>query len=164
MTGALALTWFEHRRTKELCAGLDIELLVLATALSGPLRYLVLGGRTLALLARRRPAVLLAQNPSLILAALATAVRGVLGYRLIVDAHNEAVIPFINRQPWVARLAQWVIRRADLTIVTNRHLAERVLRLGGKPFTLPDCIPTPPAVPNSTGRLQNPYGAFHPKP
>src|SRR5260370_29935708 len=98
MSGALALTWLQHRRTKELCAGLDIELLVLTTKLDGTLRYLVLGARTLVQLARRRPQVVLVQNPSLILAALAAALRGVLGYRLIVDAHNEAVVPFINRQ------------------------------------------------------------------
>lgn len=146
MTGALALTWFEHRRMRELCAGLDIELVVLTTTLRGPLRYLTLGGRTLALLARRRPDVLLVQNPSLILAALAAAARGVLGYSLIVDAHNEAVVPFINRQRWVARLSQWIIRRADLTIVTNRQLAERVLQQAGRPFTLPDRIPAPPPV------------------
>ncbi|TLY69525.1 MAG: glycosyltransferase family 4 protein [Gammaproteobacteria bacterium] len=144
MSGALALTWFEHRRTKELCAGLDIELVVLASALRGPLRYVVLGGRTLALLARRRPQVLLVQNPSLILTALAAASRGVLGYRLIADAHNEAVVPFINRQWWVSRLSRWVIRRADLTIVSNRQLAERVLRQGGRAFTLPDRVPAPP--------------------
>ncbi len=150
MSGALALTWFEHRRTKEMCAGLEIELLVLATGLRGPLRYLVLSVRTLALLARRRPQVLLVQNPSLILAALAVAVRGLLGYRLIVDAHNEAVIPFINRQPWVARLSQWVIRRADLTIVTNRRLAARVLGQGGRPFTLADRVPVPPRLSTRT--------------
>src|SRR5947207_10911589 len=120
MSGSLALTWFEHRRTKELCAGLGIELVVLASALRGPLRYLVLGGRTLALLARRRPRILLVQNPSLILAALAAAVRGVLGYRLIADAHNEAVVPFINRQWWVTRLSRWVIRRADLDRKSTR--------------------------------------------
>jgi glycosyltransferase involved in cell wall biosynthesis len=146
MSGALALTWLDHRRTKELCAGLDIELLVLTTKLRGALRYLVLNARTLALLARRRPEVLLVQNPSLILAALAVAARGVLGYRLIVDAHNEAVVPFINRQWWVARLSRWVIRRADLTIVTNRQLAEVVERCGGRPFTLPDRIPAPPSA------------------
>jgi glycosyltransferase involved in cell wall biosynthesis len=147
MSRALALTWLDHRRTKELCAGLDIELLVLTTKLRGALRYLVLNARTLALLARRRPEVLLVQNPSLILAALAVAARGVLGYRLIVDAHNEAVVPFINRQWWVARLSRWVIRRADLTIVTNRQLAEVVERCGGRPFTLPDRIPAPPWAP-----------------
>jgi len=150
MRRALALTWFQHRRIRELCAGLDIELLVLTTKRGGLLRYLVLGARTLLQLARRRPRVVLVQNPSLILAALAAAVRGVLGYRLVVDAHNEAVVPFINRQRWVARLSQWVIRRADLTIVSNRQLAERVLRQGGEPYTLPDRIPVPPAAPART--------------
>jgi hypothetical protein len=155
MSGALALTWFEHRRTRELCAALDIELVVVATELRGPLRYLVLGARTLALLARRRPGVLLVQSPSLILAALGVALRGVLGYRLFVDAHNEAVVPFINRQPWVVWLSRWVLRHADLAIVSNRQLAERVVLQGGRPFTLPDRIPVPPAV--SLRALDGPF-------
>jgi len=155
MSGVLALTWFEHRRTRELCAGLDIELAVVATNLRGPVRYLVLGVRTLALLARRRPEVLLVQNPSLILAALGVVVRGVLRYRLIVDAHNEAVVPFVNRQRWVAGLSRWVTHHADLTIVSNRQLAERVALQGGRPFTLPDRIPVPPAV--SMQALDGPF-------
>jgi len=150
MSGALAITWLQHRRTQELCAGLGIELLVLTTKLGGVPRYLVLGARTLIQLARRRPRVVLVQNPSLILAALALAVRGLLGFRLIVDAHNEAVVPFINRQRWVARLSRWVVRRADLTIVSNRQLAERVSRHGGRPFALPDRIPSPPPAPLRT--------------
>jgi glycosyltransferase involved in cell wall biosynthesis len=147
MSGTLGLTWFEHRRTRELCAGLDIKLVVFATKLRAPLRYLVLGARTFALLAGQRPEVLLVQNPSLVLATLVVAVRSILGYRLIVDAHNEAVVPFINRQRWVASLSRWVIRHADLIIVTNRQLADQVSRQGGTPFTLPDRIPNPPAVP-----------------
>jgi hypothetical protein len=146
MSGTLALTWFQHRRTKELCAGLDIELVVLATNLRGPLRYLVLGARTVALLARRRPEVLLVQNPSLILAALGVVVRGVLSYQLIVDAHNEAVVPFMNRQRSVKWLSRWVIRKSDLTIVTNRQLAALVDGWGGRAFTLPDRVPSPPAT------------------
>jgi glycosyltransferase involved in cell wall biosynthesis len=59
-------------------------------------------------------------------------------------------MPFINRQPWVARLSHWVIRRADVTIVSNRQLAERVLQQGGRPFTLPDRIPRPPPAPLRT--------------
>jgi len=99
------------------------------------------------LLVRRRPEAVLVQNPSLILAALALLLRRPLRYRLLVDAHNEAVQPFKNRQRWVARLSRWVIRRADLTIVTNRYLAEQVTLQSGRPFTLPDRVPTPPAAP-----------------
>jgi glycosyltransferase involved in cell wall biosynthesis len=146
MSGTLALTWFEHRRTKELCAGLRFELSVLDTDLRGSPRYLMLSARTLLLLARRRPRVLLVQNPSLVLAALAVAVRVVLRYRLIVDAHNEAVVPFIHRQRWVERLSHWILRKADLTIVTNRQLAGVVERCGGRAFTLPDRIPVPAAA------------------
>jgi glycosyltransferase involved in cell wall biosynthesis len=143
---ALALTWLDHRRTLELCAGLNIELIVYTTRLRGALRYLLLGMRTLLLLLRRRPQVLLVQNPSLVLAALALLLRPVLRYRLVVDAHNEAVHPFTHKQGWLLWLSRKVIRGADLTIVTNRFLAEDITRLGGRPFTLPDRVPSPPAV------------------
>jgi glycosyltransferase involved in cell wall biosynthesis len=136
----------DQRRTQELCAGLDLELVVLKTRWQGPLRYLVLGTRTVTLLVRRRARVLLVQNPSLILAALAVVLRALLGYRLIVDAHNEAVEPYVNRQRWVKWLARWVIRKADLTIVSNRQLAALVDRCGGRSFTLPDPIPVLPAA------------------
>lgn len=135
----------DQRRTQELCAGLDLELVVLKTRWRGPLRYLFLGARTVGLLVRRRARVLLVQNPSLILATLAVLLRAVLGYRLVVDAHNEAVEPFINRQRWVKSLSRWVIRQADLTIVSNRQLAALVDRWGGRSFALPDPIPVPPA-------------------
>src|SRR6185369_6016867 len=50
----LALTWTDQRRTQELCAGLDLELVVLKTRWRGPVRYLLLGARTVGLLLRRR--------------------------------------------------------------------------------------------------------------
>lgn len=141
---ALVLTWMDQRRTQELCAGLNLELVVLKTTWRGPLRYLVLGMRTVVLLVRRRAPVLLVQNPSLILATLAVVLRRTLGYRLIVDAHNEAVEPYINKQRWIRSLSRWVIRESDLTIVSNRHLAALVEGWGGRSFTLPDRVPTPP--------------------
>src|SRR6185437_10192477 len=126
------------------CDGLNIDLAVLTTRTRGPLRYLLLGARTLRLFVRRQPDVVVVQNPSLMLAAFALVLRRVLRYRLIVDAHNEAVQPFKNRQRWFAWLSRCVVRGADLTIVTNRHLAEQVVQQGGRPFILPDRVPSPP--------------------
>lgn len=143
MSGALAVTWFDHRRTRELCSGLDIELALIVTRRRGALRYLQLTVRTITTLMRRRPSVLLVQNPSLVLCALSVAMRSIFGYRLVVDAHNEAVVPYENRQSWIKALSRWVVRRADLTIVTNRQLAQIVIEQGGEPFILPDRIPTP---------------------
>lgn len=129
---------------RELCGGLDLELMVLVTPRRGALRYAQLIPRTVVLLLRRRVDVLLVQNPSLILATLAVLLRPLLRYRLVVDAHNEAIEPYINPQPWVRKLAYWVIRHSYLTIVTNRHLARVVESVGGRPFVLPDRVPSPP--------------------
>lgn len=147
MNDVLALSWFHHRRTRELCAGLGIELVPLATPYGGVRRYLVLTARTIGLLARRRPRVLLVQNPSLVLSALAVVLRGAFRYRLVVDAHNEAVDPYENRQFWIGGLSRWVVRRANLTIVTNRQLAQLVRGQRGVPFILPDRIPKAPGGP-----------------
>ena len=84
----LAVSWEQHRRMRELCDGLGLELVVLTTRHRGLARYALLSVRTVALLGRRRPDVLLIQNPSLVLAALTLLLRPLLGFRLVVDAHN----------------------------------------------------------------------------
>ena len=81
---SLALTWADHRRTQELCAGLGLELVVLKNRSRGLRRYVDLARRTGALLAARPVDVLLVTNPSLILATLCVALRRVHSYRLIV--------------------------------------------------------------------------------
>jgi hypothetical protein len=93
---------------------------------------------------RRRPSALLVQNPSLVLAAFTVLLRPLFRYRLVVDAHNEAVEPFLNRSAFIAAVTRWVLKRADVTIVTNEPLARVVRAAGGRPFVLPDRIPTPP--------------------
>jgi glycosyltransferase involved in cell wall biosynthesis len=146
----LALTWFDHRRTTELCEGLRIELLSLTTRRRGLARYLELAMRTLPAIARRRPKAVLVQNPSLILAVLMALLRPFFRYRLVVDAHNEAVEPYINRTHHVRWLTHWALRAANLTIVTNSYLAQTVQRLGGQPFVLPDRVPRPPQLKQRT--------------
>jgi hypothetical protein len=149
----LAVSWFDHRRTRELCARLGIEVIFLIAPYRGLRRYLQLTARTLALLARRRPAVLLVQNPSLVLSALALAVRWLFGYRLVVDAHNEAVVPLRIHEGWIRRISRWVIRYAQLTIV-NAQLGKSS-RQGGRAFVLPDAIPSvPPGIARESVRVQ----------
>lgn len=124
---------------------MEIPLHELTTTYRGALRYFILTLRTAKLLRRCRPRAILVQNPSLVLAALAVCLRPFFGYRLTVDAHNEAVEPFLNRSAPIRWLTHWVLRRADLTIVTNEPLARVVRKIDGKPLVLPDRIPTPPA-------------------
>jgi glycosyltransferase involved in cell wall biosynthesis len=142
----LAVTWFDHRRTTELCEGLGIELASITTRRKGLARYLELTLRTIPRIVRSRPKVLLVQNPSLVLAVLMVLLRPLVRYRLVVDAHNEAVEPYINRSERVVRVTQWVLQKADLTIVTNRFLGVTVSHCGGRAFALPDRIPRAPAA------------------
>lgn len=137
------VTWEDHRRTREICAALTIELHTLTTRTRGLQRYLTLIPRTLWLFARKRSHTVIVQNPSLVLSILAVLARPVFSLRTIMDAHNEAVQPFLNPHPLVCRVSRWLQKRFDYVIVTNRFLAGTVIRNGGRPLVLPDRIPEP---------------------
>lgn len=142
----IAITWFDHRRTTELCVGLGLPLRSITTRRKGLVRYLELTWRTVRELFGTRPHGVLVQNPSLVLAALMVGLRPLFRYRLVVDAHNEAVQPVINRSSLILWVTHWILRRADLTIVTNRQLADQVVARCGLPFVLPDRVPAAPAI------------------
>src|SRR5262245_28237723 len=97
MREPLFLTWFSHRRTTALCERLGLPLVELVSPSKGAKRYIALAFRTFALLMKRRPRVLLVQNPSLVLALFALILRPIFRYRLVQDAHNEAVEPYLHK-------------------------------------------------------------------
>lgn len=153
MNGIAFLTWSSHRRTSGLAAGLGIELLEVISARRGMARHLELIARTLRLLWTRSFRVIVAQNPSIVLATLLVCLRPLRGYRLVVDAHNEAITPFVHDVAVVRAVSRWLLRRADLTIVTNAELAQRVRQAHGRPFVLPDPLPVlPPDLPGGASR------------
>src|SRR5690606_37416736 len=110
------ISWQYHRRTENIAAYYGIPVKVIKSEARGVARYVGSSLMTLRHLYARRPDVLIVQNPSLVLTLLAVLARPLFRYRLIVDAHNEAVQPFINTGSTVIRLSRWLLRRADLTI------------------------------------------------
>src|SRR5882762_1467289 len=139
------ISWEDHRRTREICSALGIELHTIVTSSRGPLRYLRLIPRTLRLLSRKRAHTVIVQNPSVVLTILAILVRPLFSLRVIMDAHNEAVLPYLNPHSVVRWAARWLHKRSDHVIVTNKQLADIVESNGGRPLILPDRIPEPPA-------------------
>jgi glycosyltransferase involved in cell wall biosynthesis len=135
------LTWIDHRRTTEIAQHLGMKKLVLTTPRRGIARYLALTGRTISALRRARPRLLVVQSPSLVLSLLALALRPFLRYALVVDAHNEAVEPYLHPGALICALTYLVLRRADLVIVSNPALVTRVELRGGRALSLPDRIP-----------------------
>jgi len=138
------ITWEQHRRTTVLADHFGMKLYTLVHAGSRLMRYTVLSLRTFQVLRRERPKCLVVQNPSIVLAFIAWLLRPLFRYSLVVDAHNVAIEPYAHA-PWVVRWAtQRLLRAADLTIVTNRFLAEKVAAAGGAPEVLPDKLPATP--------------------
>jgi glycosyltransferase involved in cell wall biosynthesis len=142
----IAVTWEEHRRTRTICTELALELHVLTTKRRGIRRYLELAPRTARLLFTRKPRVVLVQSPSIVLAFLVIVLRPFTGAKVVIDAHNEAVEPFINPSAPIRWLTYWMLKHADTIIVTNRFLADVVVAHRGRPLVLPDPIPTAPAI------------------
>jgi len=73
------------------------------------------------------------QNPSLVLASLACLLKPWPGYWLVVDRHSNFVFGQDGRSSQMrrslSRLSGFTIRKAGLSVVTNRWLADRVALL-----------------------------------
>jgi glycosyltransferase involved in cell wall biosynthesis len=107
--------------------------------LAAPVKYGYQALLTAWLLARDRPPVVLVQSPPS-WAILFAALYGLAtGRPFIVDAHSAHFQHAVWTRPrW---LHAWLARRAAVTVVTNRTLADRVEALGGRVMVVPD-VPT----------------------
>ncbi len=135
------LTWEHQRRNHTASAALGARLHELDYSNPAPIRYPRAIANTLRILRRQRPRLIFAQNPSIVLAALAVAYGKLSRTPVIVDAHNAGIRPFEGRKRWANRLTRHIIRGATATIVSNPGLAAYVSRRGGRPLLLPDPLP-----------------------
>ena len=138
------ITWENQRRNRELAAALGVRLNEWADidAIRNLARKYVTGvSRTLRFVLADRPALIICQNPSIVLAVLSVVSRPFTGAGVVVDAHNGGLQPAEGRSAFLNFVSRWVQRRADLTIVSNDALAAQVRHNGGRAFTLPDRIP-----------------------
>lgn len=137
------ITWETQRRSLELANKLGCELFIVDD--DGPARYLKSIIRTLSILKNTKPDILFVQNPSMVLAVVACIYKFIKKIPIVVDRHTTFLLDKKYKYTpriIVFRLLHWfTIRCADLTIVTNKYLANLVRDLRGTPFVLPDIIP-----------------------
>src|SRR6266550_845989 len=138
---AIWISWERHRRTRELCRSLGIELCELRPRATSVAKYPFLLWETVLCLLRYRPRVLVVQCPSVVLGVWAALLKAVFRYELVVDLHNEAVEPINSSRALYHRSFAWIRRMADLSVVTNEPLKAIVEEGGGRGFVLPDRIP-----------------------
>jgi len=145
------ITWERHQRSVSISSELQIPLVELNRPGGRLARY---WGNTLAtvrtLFAERHERVFV-QAPSVVLGCLAIFIARLRGFRVIVDAHNAIVEGAENASFPLRSIYRWLLRRADLVIVTNSFLAERASVFGGHYAVLPDPVPSFRAPPGTDG-------------
>lgn len=137
------IAWETQRRSLGLARLLGAELRLFLH--KGWLRYARCLAGTAAFLSKRPGNLVFVQNPSMVLAAWAGVLKGILGFPLVVDRHSNFAYlsgPGAGLKRRLSDLlSDFTLRRADLTLVTNAELADHVERAGGRAFVLPDPFP-----------------------
>lgn len=139
------LSWEDHRRSRELAKAINAELIIYEDTLPKLISHANKALLTFLFILKQRPKVLIIQNPSIILGFIASVLRFVFRYKLIVDRHtNFRIGKYIGLNPRFlihAFFSRFNIRFSDLTIVTNDFLKLYVKKHGGNGFVLEDKLP-----------------------
>ena len=120
------VSWIRHHgRSAALARELGLEAVFVSSGAVGnrataPLRYVAQLARTVVLLVRHRPRVLVVMAPPAPLILIGVLYGMVANARVVVDAHTKAVVRASGRPN---RLLLRLASRADATIVTNAGLA-----------------------------------------
>ena len=153
------VAWEEHRRTKELAKYLNVELFILKSNWPRIIKYPILLLQTLRIFIKHKPEVVFVQNPSIVLAVFCCYIKKICKFKLVADLHNAAVIPENKIQKSLYFVYQIVHRRADINIVTNARLKEKILPFK-EVLVMPDKLPaiTDDFVKNKS--IENDYFVF----
>lgn len=161
MTGQriLGVAWAPHsKRLEELmkdlggahyCLSIMFGVRVLA-----PLRYLVLALRTLVLLRREKPRVVIAQNPPIFCPLMCLLYSAFAGTKVVVDHHvlwRMAGRGLLMRL--LGFLEAYAVRHVHLNLAIHEEYCREVERLGGSCITLYDKVPQ--LHPAETGKTEN---------
>jgi glycosyltransferase involved in cell wall biosynthesis len=113
--------------------------------LSAPIRYVIQAARTLLLLFRKRPRVVLVQSPPSFAVLFVALYCALTGSHYIIDAHSGAFQRGIWTRPkW---LIDRVTRNAALTLVTDEFFRKMIERKGGQAMVLRDPVAPAPLLP-----------------
>ncbi len=146
---AIWVSWENQRRSIELAKSFDIPIYIISPYILPSnfriFRYVENTIKTIFLLFRKRPEILFVQNPSMMLALIATLLKKVFNYVLVIDRHSNFKLDKMNESSMLWKLFHYIsaytIKNSDLTIVTNLFLSKLVQEWGGTGYVLEDKIP-----------------------
>lgn len=135
------ITWESQRRNYGISSSLGFPLFEIKVKGTRLFRYLISIIKTTFIIFKTKPNIIVAQNPSLVLAIMVIVLRYLFLYKVVIDAHNGGLFPCEGKSSTLLAAARWVQKKSDLTIVTNSEMVEVVELNGGTAFILPDKIP-----------------------
>jgi len=135
------IAWEEHRRTKELASHYGVMTFILTSKLPRLIKHPLLIIKTVNILIRKKPDLVFIQNPSIILAVVCCILKPCMGFKLVSDLHNAAVVPEKIWQKLLYFLYRYVHKKSDINIVTNRKLKEKLGVNSLNSVVLPDKLP-----------------------
>ena len=139
------ITWETQRRNIGISSALEFPLYQFDINSNLLNRYAYCLYLTVKTIYQKNPDIVVAQNPSILLATLVVLVGKIKKYHSVIDAHNSGIYPLEGSSKILLMLARWLQRNASLTIITNQELKKVVEKNGGNGFILPDAIPTLPS-------------------
>jgi glycosyltransferase involved in cell wall biosynthesis len=151
-TRLLWIDWAHNVRTRTLARRLGVVLEEIT--IRGPRLWRYIGSihRTVGAIRAKRPAVVIATNPSLVLGMFLLVLRKWYGFAVVSDAHYCGVRA--ENDSWLLqRLLDFHNSRADLVIVTNDNHARFVAGLPGQSYVCQDPLPDVQTLPQSRVRL-----------
>jgi len=146
MTKGIWISWEKQRRNKGIALALGWPLFEFDIKASFSIRYFLSTMKTLRLIAREKPRIVVAQNPSIILCIWVTLLSRIWDFVFIMDAHNAGIFPMEGNSKLLMLIAKWLQKQATFTIVTNPGLERIVYSNGGNGICLPDALPLVPAT------------------
>lgn len=142
------ISWAYQRRSDELAKAFGAEYHPIGTIFMGRLgRYRHCLPRTIGLIHGRRPAILFVQNPSILLAAMASVLKMIYGYTLVNDLHTPYITLGGFRERLFWSLQRFCVNRSDMTIVTNAGVKGYFSH--DNIYILPDKLPHIPGPPDA---------------
>ncbi len=146
MHSPIWITWEVQRRNRVLSQALGLKLFEFAELHSGKgvkkyLKYITGPMKTIGVLLRERPSLVVCENPSIVLAFMMILIKIITGLPVIVDAHYAGIFPLDGNNRFLMWVSKFIQKHATAVIVTNRNHKGIVESNGGKGVILQDMVP-----------------------
>lgn len=156
------VVWEKQRRSIELAAKINAKLLLYNKYENKKiLRYIFASFYTIKNLFEIRPKVVIAQNPSIVLAVVVILIRKILDIKVVIDRHSNFMFNKKQNLKYKIfhKISNYTIKNANLTIVTNDYLKSMLKNISDNVFILQDMIPS--IVPTKLVELEGEHNVVY---